>query len=265
MPFWSPTIFSSITRLLASAWCKNISITFDSYFLDLFRTAPSDFSPSSLDAYHNSLCSHLVHPNCSMSGHSRDPQDPNREYSESGKIFPYTPNDITSQNGNELWYQNWIPDPASGSYTTESTDLMATNSYALPPNPSTRPEEQPSDMNHHQDSVFTNSQKNIGNNAAKLTPTGFSCYICGRTFKKKHDLHRHIDVHYGVKPNVCNYCTASFARPYDLKVSILSGIPFAQMNRSMHSPTTLINPRRPSANQKYAITQHRPMMGKRFN
>ena len=196
-----------------------------------------------------------------MSGNSGDAQDPNKDYSEVGQNFPYISDEdaFKSQDQSDLLWQstsfdhNWKPDLsftyALPPFVTEATDLIATNYSVLPSSAMTWPEAQFSDASNHQDNDSTNPREDTSNSAAKLTPERFPCPTCGRRFKKKHDLERHIDVHENKKPYGCDHCRARFARPYDLKVSILSGILFSQMSRSIYWSYTLTKTRSPSPSQ----------------
>ncbi|KAK9764252.1 hypothetical protein K7432_008403 [Basidiobolus ranarum] len=60
-------------------------------------------------------------------------------------------------------------------------------------------------------STLTSCQRVI---KVEKTPgeTNNTCHFCSRSFKRKHDLQRHIRLHTGERPYKCNMCQRSFSR-----------------------------------------------------
>lgn len=73
-------------------------------------------------------------------------------------------------------------------------------------------------------STFNDTQQQPAPPAKSGLPRGstndirpYPCYLCTRSFARKHDLQRHIRVHTGAKPYACPCCKKAFARTDALK------------------------------------------------
>jgi uncharacterized Zn-finger protein len=50
---------------------------------------------------------------------------------------------------------------------------------------------------------------------------GHSCPFCGKVFRGKWFLDRHVRIHTGAKPYICNYCSKGFNQKNSLKSHIV--------------------------------------------
>ena len=67
---------------------------------------------------------------------------------------------------------------------------------------------------------MVSASSRVGGSGYSVTLDGqrYICDSCGRDFKRRNDMLRHVRIHTGEKPFACFFCTAAYTRKSHLKV-----------------------------------------------